>query len=75
MDSATCALTFQVEGRFVDGVGLFAGEEEAGGRMRKLRFQWRQTGAQTARWEQAYYLEETQGWETNGIMEFTRVDE
>ena len=73
MDSLGCRLDYQAEGRFKDGIGLFEGQEEAGGRLRKLRFQWRQTGAGTARWEQAYYLDETQGWETNWIMEFTRV--
>lgn len=75
MDSIGCRLDYQVEGRFKDGVGVFEGQEEAGGRTRKLRFKWRQTGAATARWEQAYYLDETESWETNWIMEFTRVPE
>ena len=39
MDSVGCRLDYQVEGRFRDGVGLFEGQEKAGGRMRKLRFQ------------------------------------
>jgi hypothetical protein len=73
MDNVRCRLDFQVEGRFENGLGTFLAEEEAGGRTRQLRFLWRQTGSDTARWEQAYYLEELGDWETNWIMEFRRV--
>jgi hypothetical protein len=38
-----------------------------------VRYLWSRIGADSARWEQAYSLDEGNSWETNWIMDFTRV--
>ncbi len=61
-------------GRFHDGIGEFHGEEEVEGRAVKCRFHW--TASLTApRWEQAFSADGGKTWETNWIMEFTRLGE
>lgn len=75
MDTSHPEMTEQVVGVFKDGKGEFYGEELFKGKTVKLRFIWSEITARSARWEQAYF-DETQGaWETNWIMEFTRLQE
>lgn len=61
-----------VFGGFVDGVGTFAGRDTDGDRAVSVRFTWTVTDDDNARWQQAFSTDEIQ-WETNWIMEFTRV--
>lgn len=61
-------------GTFHDGVGVFYGMEDLRGRRILLRFYWRSTGSDSARWEQAFSADGGTTWETNWIMEFTRMD-
>lgn len=70
-DTNSAKLTEQVVGRFESGVGEFLGQEMFAGRRVRLRFRWSEIGEHGARWEQAYYDEERETWETNWIMEFT----
>jgi hypothetical protein len=64
-----------VTGRFVDGVGLFEGDEELDGRPIKVRFYWSEITDVTARWHQDFSNDGGETWETNWIMAFTRVGE
>ena len=63
----------QVVGEFTNGVGEFYGKELYDGKEVKLRFLWEKPSADTARWEQAYYDEERDAWETNWTMAFTSI--
>ena len=40
----------------------------------KLRFIWRKISEDTAKWEQAYYDEIKNEWETNWTMLFTSIE-
>jgi hypothetical protein len=52
--------------------GEFYGEDTDDGRVVLVRFIWTRTGAQTARWEQAFSLE-GRPWETNWVMELRKL--
>jgi hypothetical protein len=60
---------------FRDGAGIFYGYGNYRGVMVQLRFHWMSRGPDQARWEQAFSADEGQTWETNWIMEFSRVTE
>ena len=62
----------QVVGGFKNGIGEFFGKEFYKGKEYRLRFTWKKAAANTAQWEQAYYDENREAWETNWIMEFIR---
>jgi hypothetical protein len=66
-----------VRGRFEDTragkLGTFLGDDECEGRAIRVRFLWSRITADSARWEQAFSLDEGNSWETNWIMDFTRV--
>ncbi|PTL98691.1 MAG: DUF1579 domain-containing protein [Candidatus Arcticimaribacter sp.] len=61
----------QVSGEFKNGIGKFYGKELYKGKEVKLRFIWKRPSTQTALWEQAYYDEKKEEWETNWTMLFT----
>ena len=54
-------------------LGTFLGDDEFEGRPIRVRYLWSRITAGTARWEQAFSLDEGNTWETNWIMDFTRV--
>jgi hypothetical protein len=60
-------------GAFRDGIGKFLSHEEYRGNMILVRFLWTHSGADTARWEQAFSPDAGRTWETNWIMEFSRT--
>jgi len=62
----------QVVGEFKNGIGEFYGKEYYQGKEYKLRFTWEMKSETIAQWEQAYFDELNNEWETNWIMEFTR---
>ena len=64
----------QVVGGFENGIGEFYGKEYYQGKEYKLRFTWKKESANTAQWEQAYFDELKNEWETNWTMEFTRIE-
>ncbi|MBK8501351.1 MAG: hypothetical protein IPL46_03600 [Saprospiraceae bacterium] len=64
----------QVVGEFANGIGEFYGKEQFQGKEYRLRFTWKRQSVSTAQWEQAYFDELKNDWETNWIMEFTRKD-
>lgn len=61
-------------GAFVDGVGIFEGDDEHEGMPVRVRFRWTHETPRTARWEQAFSTDGGATWETNWIMNFTRAE-
>jgi hypothetical protein len=62
-----------VFGNFHNGIGTFEGDDTFEGRPIKVRFIWSILNADTARWEQAFSPDGGKSWETNWVMDFTRV--
>jgi hypothetical protein len=63
-----------VSGRFDAGVGTFHGHDSHDGRPVQVRFQWQQTSAHAAHWQQAFSGDGGASWETNWHMWFRRLD-
>jgi hypothetical protein len=61
-----------VHGSFDQGVGTFYGDDKLDGRAIRVRYLWSRITDSTARWEQAFSLDEGNNWETNWSMDFTR---
>ncbi|MFI6730288.1 hypothetical protein NRF20_09610 [Streptomyces sp. R-74717] len=70
--SRTGALFPPVVGRFEDGRGEFHGDDTYDGKQVRVRFIWSGITAESARWEQAFSLDDGESWLTNWIMELTR---
>ena len=64
-----------VFGTFSGDVGVFEGEDVYKGRPILVRFTWSGITTPTPRWEQAFSDDGGRAWETNWIMDFTRVGE
>ena len=62
-----------VAGGFENGVGTFIGDDTLRGRPIKVRYQWSEITANSARWEQAFSPDNGATWEVNWIMRFTRA--
>ena len=62
-----------VKGRFVDGVGTFYSDGEINGKPTRTRYTWSHITPTSARWEQAFSFDAGKTWDTNWVMEFTRV--
>ena len=74
MSSATGTLFPPVTGRFEAGRGDFYGDDEHDGQPIRAHFIWSQITPESARWEQEFSNDGGQSWETNWIMELTRVE-
>lgn len=68
----TGALFPPVTGRFVNGRGEFYGDDTHDGKDIRARFIWSGITADSARWEQAFSVDQEQTWITNWIMDLTR---
>lgn len=66
-------ITPPVKGGFAKGLGVFYGDDRHEGRDIRVRFLWSRITPQSARWEQAFSLDEGNSWETNWYMDFTRM--
>ncbi len=72
VDTVTHELQPPVVGKFVNGLGLFYGDDQHAGKPVVARFIWSDITADAARWEQAFSEDHGKTWETNWIMTFTR---
>ena len=71
--STTGTLDRPMIGEFRGGRGEFYGQDLFGEREVLLRFIWTAERADACRWEQAFSTDGGRTWETNWIMEFTRL--
>lgn len=71
-DGRRSGLDAPMRGRFDAGVGTFHGQDTLDGRPIFVRFIWSDIKPDTARWEQAFSLDQL-SWEVNWIMRFTRM--
>jgi hypothetical protein len=62
-----------VTGRFAARRGEFMGADTHDGKDVRVRFVWSGICADTARWEQAFSLDEGRTWLTNWSMDFMRT--
>jgi hypothetical protein len=62
-----------VRGRFSDGVGEFLAEDHHGDIPIICRYRWTVHSDERAGWEQAFSTDDGVTWETNWVMEETRV--
>jgi hypothetical protein len=62
-----------VIGRFENGIGTFEGDDTFNGKPIKVRFVWSRVTARSAHWEQAFSPDGGKTWETNWVMDLTRV--
>lgn len=72
-DNVTATLQPPVRGRFQDGDGEFFGQDEHEGIPVLVRFRWTEITPESARWEQAFSIDDGATWEVNWIMSFTRT--
>ena len=72
VNSRTGTLFPPVVGGFAGERGEFHGDDEDGGRPVKVRYIWTKAGKDAARWEQAF-SPDGRSWETNWVMDLTRV--
>ncbi|MDE2134558.1 MAG: DUF1579 domain-containing protein [Alphaproteobacteria bacterium] len=62
-----------VIGNFKNGIGTFDGDDTFNGKSIKVRFVWSCITANSGHWEQAFSPDGGKSWETNWVMDFTRV--
>ena len=67
------AIDVPVVGGFSDGVGTFYADDFIDGKPIRVRFLWSDISSTSCRWQQAFSLDSGKSWETNWIMEFSRV--
>jgi hypothetical protein len=72
-DSHSCTLFPAVVGRFVNGRGEFYGADSANGREIQVAFTWSEITGDSARWAQAFSLDDGRTWEWNWEMHLSRV--
>jgi hypothetical protein len=64
-----------MEGRFAEGRGRFHGEDVLDGVPIRIRFDWCDITAASARWEQAFSFDEGASWHLNWVWELTRDED
>ncbi|MGD9712791.1 MAG: hypothetical protein AB7V46_12060 [Thermomicrobiales bacterium] len=72
-DTRICAMIPPVVGRFTNGRGEFRGSYRANGLDVQILFTWTGITPTSARWSQAFSIDNGKTWERNWEMEFTRI--
>jgi hypothetical protein len=62
-----------VRGGFSHGTGVFYADDVFKGQPIRVRYLWSDITATSCRWQQAFSADGGKTWETNWIMDFTRV--
>lgn len=62
-----------VVGKFTNGMGIFEGDDTLDGKPIRVRYIWSDITCDAAKWQQAMSPDGGKTWETNWIMQFTRV--
>jgi hypothetical protein len=62
-----------VRGRFENGIGTFTGNDTFNGKPIVVRYTWSRITPTTCHWEQAFSPDGGKTWETNWVMDLTRV--
>lgn len=75
IDSRSARIEPPVTGRFADGVGTFLGPDTHKGIPVVCRYLWSDITADSVRWAQALSADDGATWETNWVMEITRMHE
>lgn len=73
--SETGTLLPPVVGHFDATLGRFYGDDAHDGTPVRVRYIWSGMTPTAARWEQAFSTDGGQRWETNWVMEFSRVSD
>jgi hypothetical protein len=73
-DSRRGVLDPPVFGSFSGGTGTFEGKDTFSGLPILVRFTWSRVDTATPRWEQAFSADDGKTWETNWVMDMTRVE-
>ncbi|MBX3081587.1 MAG: DUF1579 domain-containing protein [Anaerolineae bacterium] len=73
VDDASHTLQIPMIGGFKDGRGEFYSQEPFEGRHIFCRFIWSNISPTTCRWEQAFSEDGGKTWETNWVMDNTRI--
>jgi hypothetical protein len=63
-----------VVGRFEDGIGLFECDDVVDGVPLRVRYTWKVITADSLRWEQSFSFDGGGTWDTNWMMESTRIN-
>jgi len=63
-----------VIGAFSGDTGLFEGADTFEGKPILMRFLWSRVTTTNPRWEQAFSADRGRTWETNWVMDFTRLE-
>jgi hypothetical protein len=72
---ANPVLDAPVVGRFDGDRGVFEAEDVFDGRPILVRFVWSRVSSPHPRWEQAFSEDGGRSWETNWVMDYTRISE
>ena len=64
-----------VVGRFHEGQGIFYGDDRHAGQPILVRYIWSHITTSSAQWEQAFSADSGHTWETNWIMNFSRIEQ
>jgi hypothetical protein len=64
-----------VVGRFEGATGVFEAEEQIDDRLIFVRFIWSRVNEPEPHWEQAFSADRGRTWETNWVMDYTRISE
>jgi hypothetical protein len=62
-----------LKGVFVNGTGVFEGDDVHEGKPIRVRYTWSRMSTPTPRWEQAFSGDGGKTWETNWVMDYARM--
>jgi hypothetical protein len=62
-----------VVGRFEDGAGRFECDDVIDGVSVRVRYDWKNIAPDSVTWEQSFSFDQGETWDTNWVMESTRI--